>query len=316
MNEQIHEAMWGLIVGDAAGVPYEFHAPSEIPPGVPFENLDPPPGYRVAHAHAAPCAWSDDGAHALAVADALVTSDPNLPSTWIDRFVENMIAWREQGAFTPDGVVFDCGIQTAHALEAWSSRRVTAQNFQTVTAPVTSNGNGSLMRALPLALLHRGEARELYAVAGVLSSITHPHPVSKMACGFYSLIVRHLLDGSDPQMVENRTWDDLTDILGREQAARIMRSLPKEPTGTGFVLDSLAFALHALAEGTSYEETIRRAIQLGSDTDTTAAIAGGVVALAHGGVPSKWIRSVLDPANLVPHTIERMSRARGTEARR
>jgi ADP-ribosylglycohydrolase len=73
--------------------------------------------------------------------------------------------------------------------------------------------------------------------------------------------------------------------------AHIPLSIPSPPRGSGFVLDSLAFAIHAARSSWTYEETMLNAIRLGADTDTTAAIAGGLLGVRDGyeAIPSAWM---------------------------
>src|SRR5512143_1633145 len=101
----------GLLVGDALGVPYEFHDPADIPAPV---EMEPPRGYRRAHATTAPGTYSDDGAHALALLASLLDRGGLDPEDLGARLVR----WYERGELAVDGNVFDVGNQTLRALDA------------------------------------------------------------------------------------------------------------------------------------------------------------------------------------------------------
>jgi ADP-ribosyl-[dinitrogen reductase] hydrolase len=62
-QERITGGLIGLLVGDALGVPYEFHPPQEIPAIAEIE-FEPPLCYSHSHAQVLPGTWSDDGAQA------------------------------------------------------------------------------------------------------------------------------------------------------------------------------------------------------------------------------------------------------------
>ena len=130
------------------GVPYEFHPASAIPPRE-LIDMTPPARFRRAHASVKPGTWSDDGALALCLLDSLIEKDgldlANLASKFLD--------WGSNGYLAVDGRVFDIGIQTRRAFENLKD----GMSPETAgPSDVRSNGNGSLMRALPLALWHSG----------------------------------------------------------------------------------------------------------------------------------------------------------------
>lgn len=267
--------LFGLLLGDAAGVPYEFKQPKEIPEGVPFDSLEPPRGYHRSHPGIKPGTWSDDGAQALAVTDSL---DRHRGKYVHHDVVHNLIAWFESGKFSADGNVFDIGLQTRSAL---TSCQQFGKHRNWHLDPNSSNGNGSLMRTLPLGLYLKSEnMHRLAATADTMSTITHGHIYSRAACALFVIATRLALHGFA---------DKSFDLAERELAkydqdfVRALRfKTPTKPTGSGFVLDTLAFARESVRQEWSFEETVRRAIALGGDTDTTASVAGGIVGVITG----------------------------------
>ncbi len=280
----------GLLLGDAAGVPFEFFLPSELsalPPGhfgLPFVC---PPGFQRAHPTAPAGAWSDDGAHALALLDSLAQQG----CLDLKDLGKRLQAWRDRGDYAVEGRVFDIGIQTSRALEALD-RGVAPE----LCGPRDEfeNGNGALMRVLPLALLHTGTDAELVATAHRQSLLTHGHPSSQMACALYCLWARQLLNGSPDGWSE--AVESLASIYAdqpvyqRELNAFLGAAQRLAPQGSGYVVDCLWSARHAFLSSTRFESVIATAIALGRDTDTTAAVAGGVAGIRSGenGLSPAW----------------------------
>lgn len=303
-RDRIAGGLLGLLVGDALGVPYEFHPPEAIPPRDEIE-MRPPTGFARAHASVEPGTWSDDGAQALCLLASLLECD----GLNLDDFAKRMLRWYENGYLAVDGRVFDVGNQTRHAMRA----------LQAGEPPETSgpdseraNGNGSLMRVLPLALWHQGSDRELFELAMRQSLPTHRHLRSQLACGLYCLWARHLLNqtGDWDEAVADTATIAATDNRWATEWTALRRALDGRPGGTGYVVDSLVSSRHALQAGSDYATVVREAIALGHDTDTTAAIAGGLAGIRNGrsGIPGKWLgalrgETLLDP--LLSRLLER-----------
>lgn len=284
-----------MLVGDALGVPYEFHPAFGIPPAELIENT-PPEGFRRAHRGTPPGTWSDDGAQALCLLASLLYSDDLDPADLGRRLVN----WREVGYMAVDHRVFDIGIQTAAAIR----RLASGQDPLTCGADgEMDNGNGSLMRVLPLALWHRGEDAELVAFAHDQSRTTHGHPRAQICCALYCLVARNMLAGhADPWNAAAVTLAELyadDPAMYAELTQEVLPGMP--PGGTGYVLDTLHSAAHCM-NAESFEEAVRAAIQLGNDTDTTACVVGGLAGIRWGiqGIPERWReqlrgRELLDP---------------------
>lgn len=292
-REKIELALWGLLIGDAVGVPYEFYRASELPS---LEKIDmtPPEGFDRSHRAAPKNAWSDDGAQMLALADSLAKKG-HFDG---EHFASNLVAWFNRGRFAVDGVVFDYGRTTDSALERFQS----GVSWDLSGGDKNSdNGNGSLMRVAPVAFFYQDE-KELIKAARESSLITHRHLISQVCCALYCLTLRELANSEAPDLerafslsvdklkVYCTDEPDSTSLLSAIR--RIERELPKanETLTNGYVVNTLGFALHAVSQSSSYRDAIARAIKYGYDTDTVAAVAGPLAALVHGGVESQWLR--------------------------
>lgn len=285
----------GLLVGDAVGVGYEFHPPEALP-SRDLIDMVAPLGFPRAHAAVPNGTWSDDGAQALCLLASLLDNGRLSLTDLADRLLQ----WLDHGYMAVDEDVFDCGIQTAEAL---GHLRDGVSPHESGGTDERSNGNGSLMRVLPLALWHTGSDEALALDAHLQSLPTHAHARSLVACAFYCLVARGYLR----QLAEPWVWADcrLHEIYQdwpceRERQALlreldILRSFPKtdKARGTGYVLDCLWSVHNALEEG-SFEDVVRSAILYGHDTDTTAAVAGGLAGIRNGlaGIPVRWLEQL------------------------
>ena len=283
--EKISGGLVGLLVGDALGVPYEFHQRSEIPSLAEIE-FTPPPGFRRSHGGVPPGTWSDDGAHALILLASLLERE----KVDLDDLGCRMSAWYNSGYKAVEGKVFDVGIQTAQAINRLV-RGVPAH--EAGSRDVHANGNGSLMRVLPLALWHKGSSQELVADAQKQSLITHGHPRSQVCCALYCLWARYTLeDLKDPWREAVASLRAIYAAGSPEQEELEWSIRPDDPAdgaGSGYVVDCLRSARWALQAG-GYEDVVKAAISLGNDTDTTACVAGGIAGLRDGlnAIPERW----------------------------
>jgi ADP-ribosylglycohydrolase len=285
MTDPIRSAAYGHLVGDAIGVPYEFghHIDTVELRGHGTHNQ--PPG-----------TWSDDGALMLALLDSLVSVGFNPEDQG-----RRALAWWDTGAYTPDGDgAFDIGGATSAAL---ARLRAGTLAIEAGGTGERDQGNGSLMRILPIALVDvPDDDVELVRRAHHASRVTHGHPNCEVACALYVLVARTLLEhpGGDREAALALATDRLHAVYRRDPAfAAVLgellahRSGVRKPGG-GWVVDSFWSAWEAFAISSSYRDTIVRAVRYGNDTDTTAAIAGGLAGIrwgldeSSGGIPAEW----------------------------
>ena len=286
--ERLEGAVWGHLVGDALGVPYEFRPPEAIGEVV-F-------GARGAHGQP-PGTWSDDGALMLALLDSLVAWDGEAGRAAL-RFdpadqALRIRRWFEEGAYTPDGDGrFDVGNATRAAIEALQAG-VPAEAAGSVLPG--GLGNGSLMRILPVALAGRGlDDATLVRWAVMASGVTHGAPLARVACALYVLVATRLLATPDePAVALVAARHALREqVAGTPLGATLEDLLAWDRrTGGGHVADAFWSAWEAVEGSDSYEAAVTRAVRFGHDTDTTAAIAGGLAGIRWGiaGIPVVWL---------------------------
>lgn len=259
MDNKLRSAIYGLAVGDAVGVPYEFKMRGS------FKATDMI-GYG---SHNRPKGtWSDDTSMTLATCASIKERG----CIDVPDILTKFRAWAYRGEYAIDGCVFDIGGTTSEALRTGKGK----DNER-------SNGNGSLMRIIPLAFTDAGDD-EIRAV----SAITHAHDISETACVCYVHIVRALLRG-----------EKLKDILESmespfERIKTISTLDEREIKSGGYVVFTLEAALWAVSTTDSYRDAILKAVNLGNDTDTVGAVAGGLAGIIYGfeGIPVEWVEAL------------------------
>ena len=247
----IRDAMYGQAIGDALGVPYEFKPRGSF-------RCTGMTGYGT---HDQPAGtWSDDTSMALATCD----SYRELGRIDVDDMRRRFEHWLHDSKYTVGGV-FDVGGTTARALESGHGMD-----------GIRDNGNGSLMRIVPLAFMGASEAD----VRNV-SAITHAHAISISCCKGMVDVATRLSEGQSVADVGHELVD-----ASRDEA---------EIRSSGYVRDTFGAALWCLATTSSYAECVLKAVNLGDDTDTTAAVAGALAGIAYGAnsIPGEWMSGLL-----------------------
>lgn len=284
--------IYGLLIGDALGVPYEFHKAFQIPVYDKIEMV-PPPDFQRSHVQIAPGTWSDDGAQALCLLDSLIACNG---FSLID-FSNRLIAWYQDGYWAVDNNVFDVGVQTSESLNAY---RMGMSPEECGILRPNGKGNGALMRVLPLALWSQGTDKELVLDAHSQCKITHGHLCNQVCCALYCLTARYLIVQFDFQTAVKHATQVLRTIYSEMPAYEEELEWSIRPDeewrgdGSGYVVDCLRSAFMILGQTNTYEAAVKNSIMLGDDTDTTACVTGGLAGILYGleNIPKRW-RDVL-----------------------
>lgn len=292
----LSDGLLGLAAGDALGVNAEGLSRQALRAS-PVTGMEGGGGMW----GQAPGTWSDDTSLAFALADSL--SDGLDFSDILRRFS----GWLHRGDYTARGETFGVGRGTAAAIA----------RFDAGTPPLLcggtrpeDNGNGSLMRILPLAgYLYRRLGGDLAGPEALetvsrVSSLTHAHLTSRMGCGIYVCIAGRLLDGESPLSAVRdgtaaafRYYEKVTTVTQRRPYDRVWDTgtlciLPERDIRSScYVADTLEAALWCFLTTDSYRDCVLKAVNLGGDTDTTAAVAGGLAGIAWGAdsIPAPWL---------------------------
>ena len=291
-------ALLGFAIADAIGVPVEFSSSEQ-------RKIDPVKEMRGYGSWNQPAGtWSDDTSLTIATMESIA----RLKKIDYTDIMQNFVKWYDKGDFTVDGM-FDIG----------STTRKGIYNFKdgapaTESGPVGefSNGNGSLMRIMPVAVyLHalRGNnftAEDMDIIHNV-SALTHGHEISQMACGIYCLIAAKLLEGkSIEESIHTGLSKSLAYYESDEDFAIHLKhfvrlyyehfaELPEDEIKSGgYVIESIEASIWCLLNTNDFKSLILKAVNLGHDTDTTAAIAAGLGCLIYdtASLPKEWIETL------------------------
>lgn len=260
MKEKLRDAIYGLAVGDALGVPVEMLDRGTY-------KVEGMIGGGTHHQEAG--TWSDDTSMTLATCYSI----KKLNKIDVDDIRHHFELWLYQAMFTPKGNVFDCGITVYDAL--YRGKGLSGEY---------SNGNGSLMRILPLAFVDGITNIDIAEV----SAITHAHPRSKEGCIIYVKIAKDLLKGiSLQEAIKNHVPMDST----YHRLLEMGHLKEKVIKSTGYIVDTLEAAIWCLLTTNSYKEAVLKAVNLGKDTDTVGAVCGGLAGIIYGydAIPKEWI---------------------------
>jgi len=296
--EKIKMGILGVLVGDALGLPVQFKERSWFYKHPVHEMI----GQGVFKKPKG--SWSDDGSLTLALAASLSKGyDPK-------DIMEEFSNWLFYGKYTQDQQAFDIGQTTANAIMNYHRglpfSKCGGKSYY-------DNGNGSLMRILPLVFYlrhHYGENftndSEAMAIIHEVSSLTHAHELAKMACGIYLSIANELLIS---QQIENAIQKGVDKAMAHYLIAldfqkvrsefhrlgniNLFKALDESKIGSsGFVKDTLEASVWCLLNTSTYEDAVLKAVNLGYDTDTTAAVCGGLAALAYNRIKIEWIKDL------------------------
>lgn len=292
----IKGAMFGVVVGDALGVPVEFKSREEL-------TACPVTGMLEYGTHDQPAGtWSDDSSMALCLMESLTRGLD------YEDMAATYLRWADEGHWTAHGDVFDMGIATRKALVKYAHH---VPALECGCDGKWDNGNGSLMRIMPLALyLHQtmgpcwNDEMDAYEIIHNASRITHGHPISLIACGIYCSIANEVLRGHDLEMAIYYGAEKAKAVYTKRQELSVFLpefqnvtlSTLKELTihsirGSGYVLDTLTSSLWCLLHTDNFQSCVLQAVNLGEDTDTVGAVTGGLAALYYGlsAIPESWI---------------------------
>lgn len=292
--DQMKVVMIGHAIGDALGVPVEFCEREELDAS-PVTDMMGFGSYPVPAG-----AWSDDTSMTLATLDSLASGRVDF-----DEIMENFVRWCDEDDYTPTGEMFDIGRTCLTAIRNYLAKDGKPA-LSCGLVDECSNGNGSLMRIHPFVLYAYVNQLSLAAWLTLVrngSAITHAHDRAVLGCLIYAFVLLEILKDPNRDSVELglkraechlRECGELSHYkrLLNENFASLDRS---EIKSSGYVVDTLEAALWCLLTTDDYRSCVLKAVNLGGDTDTIAAVAGGLAGALYGydGIPKEWRETLI-----------------------
>ena len=278
----------GHAVGDALGVPVEFASREELDKA-PVTDME---GYGTYPVPAG--AWSDDTSMSLCTLDVLCKYGLNY-----DRIMINFGKWYYNDEFTPTGEMFDVGNTCSIAIENYVVGK--KSYLECGRSGERDNGNGSLMRIHPVVLYLANKdmpIEEKIEKVHTMSALTHAHERSKIGCGIYAFVLWELLKSPTMSAIKDGLAQAEAFYQGRTEFVHYSRLFDKTfiitprnvIKSSGYIVDTLEAAVWCLLTTNSYKEAVLKAVNLGDDTDTVAAVTGGLAGALYGydAIPQEW----------------------------
>lgn len=280
---KVKDGICGFVVGDALGVPVEFCSREEL-------KNDPVVDMREYGTYNQPKGtWSDDSSMTIATMYSIVNKKGIDYADIMGEFCN----WAFKEEHTPHGERFDIGNTTRRGLERYQDGKDALKCGGTSTH---DNGNGSLMRILPLAFIPDID----YETIENISALTHGHDRSKIACVLYVEIARSMLnnDLTIDEHIDNACEKIKTYYTGNEELEEFNRIFNDDFSegirSGGYVIDTIETVIYCLKTTGNYKDATLKAVNLGNDTDTNAAICGGLAGIFYGfdAIPVDWLEAI------------------------
>ena len=303
MENVVKSGIFGVCIGDALGVPVEFRSREQL-------KQSPVAKMRALGTHHQPSGtWSDDGSLTLCLADSLCNGYS------LENIALKFLQWYNAEIWTPHGRVFDIGIATSQAIH-----RISKGTFPALCGGKSEfdNGNGSLMRILPLSFYIKDfPVEKRFDITKDVSGITHGHIRSVLACFIYLELVLEIMKGKDKweayktmqetvryflnhnlicSQIEMDKFHRILELkVGNYEVTSLLTLQEEEISSSGYVLHSLEASLWCFLNSENYADAVLRAVNLGEDTDTTGAITGGIAGIYYGfeNIPDDWVAELV-----------------------
>lgn len=301
----VRDGIYGFIVGDALGVPVEFSYRFVL-------EKDPVKDMREFGTHFQPKGtWSDDSSMMLATIDSLILKNGyNINDSFYD-MADKFVSWYKDRKYTPHNEVFDIGGATRKALNNYINNR----DKLCGCGEISDNGNGSLMRILPLAYyfyVANLDIEKRKEITFEVSSITHSHIISKYGCLLYIEFALNILKNKnnlDLLSLYSKTVKEIKTLLKGESKevqktvekaykrvldGKINKEKYENIKSSGYIVDTLEAVIWTILNSNDYSESVLKAVNLGDDTDTVGALTGGIAGIVYGEyqIPKEWIESI------------------------
>ncbi len=280
LQHRFRGCLLGLAVGDAVGTTVEFQSRGSFDPvtdmvgGGPFSME--------------PGQWTDDTSMALCLAESLIVKQGFAARDQMERYVR----WYRDGHLSSTGRCFDIGNATRSALTAFER---TGEPFSGSTDPYSA-GNGSIMRLAPIPMFYYPDTEQAVLNANDSSRTTHGADECLDACVLYAYMLIKALEGKPK---DNILFGADSAFLMRELSPKIHAiaagdykdKAEDQIKGSGYVVESLEAALWCFHRTDTFRDAILKAVNLGDDADTTAAVCGQIAGAYYGesGIPSEWL---------------------------
>lgn len=293
------DGVMGVVIGDALGCPVQFEEREEV-------ARHPITGMRGYGTFSLPAgSWTDDSSLTLAMLESIL----RLRRIDLHDIMGNFVKWLDNGEFTPYGYAYDVGGGTMSGILRYKREK---KPLKCGSYDEWNNGNGSLMRIMPACLFcaeKKLNDEDAIRIIHQVGSLTHAHIRSNIACGLYYFMVKAVLaeDGPLPSRLQSgldhgfsyyeKSLADQENVTYYDRLRDLAAFAATPDTAiksSGYVVDALEAAVWSLLNVDTFDKTLLKAVNLGNDSDTVGAIAGGLAGLFYGydAIPADWLHAI------------------------
>lgn len=286
--------LFGVCVGDSVGLPVQFLSREEVKQN-PVKDLQGFGTFNLPPGH-----WTDDSSLTFCLAETIAEGFE------INKLADKFVKWLFNGYWSSREQAYDIGMSTYRAI---NKLKKGINPVEAGGRKETDNGNGSLMRILPLVLLTKDlKIDQRFNLTKNVSSLTHGHIRSIIACFYYLEYAYQIINGREKHAIYYDLKKSVTDysininipnselsLYNRLLKGNIALLNEDEIRSSGYVVDTLEASVYCLLTTDNYRECVLKGINLGQDTDTIGAISGGLAGLYYGynDIPSEWLRQIV-----------------------
>jgi ADP-ribosylglycohydrolase len=268
----------GLFIGDALGATNEFLRPDDI--STPVTDMVGGGVHDTAIGE-----WTDDGAMALAVADAYHIKGRFAP----DEIAQNFKDWKATGKFGTRDYVFDIGNTCSTAID-----KLTTEHPYAGSSAPNASGNGTIMRLAPIMLANHTCIPMAIAESVAVSLMTHGN---KDIVQYTAAFVTETMAGKRA-----------------EDFAHLRKFSTREYRTQGTIMHAYNMAWQGVLQTNSFEDALVYVVNKGNDADTNGAVAGMLAGRLYGysNIPKRWLDKLVKHDELLAMA-EALYKLGGTE---
>lgn len=295
------DSLIGFAIGDAFGVPLEFNERKYVK-SLKLDNMIT--GTKKVEKGA----WSDDTSMIIATMDSIINNNGNINYKDI---MNNFIKLVDNGKFTSLGYAFDVGNTITKSLNKYKE---TNDEISSGCGDLMDNGNGSLMRILPISIyciLNNVSDKEITNIISKTSSLTHSHEISILGCLIYTIYLKEIINSKNKlkafEYIINYDYSHFNEeslkVYDRLLNEKFLGIKEDDIKSTGYIVDTIESVIYSINSSNNYKESVITAVNLGFDTDTIGALTGAVAGILYGieDVPETFLNDLVKKDYLIDY---------------
>ena len=292
MNNLNKDILLGTAIGDALGLPVQF-LEREVVAKNPITTMEGLDQFNIPAG-----TWSDNTSLSFCLAESLCNGYD------LNDIINKFTKWMYEDYWTPANETFDINY-----INYFTIVNLRNNGSPHVAGIDNKRGNrdGSLMRIFPLVpYILNMEEEGRFRIIGEVSSLTHRHPRSILACISLCEFAIQYINSQSIEKAYQAMQQTILQLLKKEMF--IEEDIPfkrlvglsyeefkaielKDIHSTEYVIDTLEASLWCIFNTTSYKDAVLKAVNLGDDANTVGAITGGLAGIIYGydTIPPEWL---------------------------